>query len=88
MVQESFEERLSDRAANIESIISGFLPKEEGYPQTVIEAMNYSILAGGKRIRPVMMQETYRLLTVPQKQIPVKRSQRSRLILHQRHQVR
>ncbi len=61
MVQERFEERLSDRAANIESIISGFLPKEEGYPKTVIEAMNYSILAGGKRIRPVMMQETYRL---------------------------
>ena len=63
MVQENFEQRLNDRAAHIEDIIKNFLPDEEGYPKTVIEAMNYSILAGGKRIRPVMMQETYRLFS-------------------------
>lgn len=34
---------------------------EEGYQKTVMEAMNYSILAGGKRLRPMLMLETYRL---------------------------
>ena len=32
-----------------------------GYHKTVAEAMNYSILAGGKRLRPMIMQETYKL---------------------------
>jgi geranylgeranyl diphosphate synthase type II len=41
--------------------ISSYLPKEEGYQKTVIEAMNYSFLAGGKRLRPILMLETYRL---------------------------
>ena len=45
----------------VEQIISSYLPKEEGYQKTVIEAMNYSFLAGGKRLRPILMLETYRL---------------------------
>ena len=44
-----------------EQIISSYLPKEEGYQKTVIEAMNYSFLAGGKRLRPILMLEAYRL---------------------------
>ncbi|HAT88601.1 MAG TPA: farnesyl-diphosphate synthase [Roseburia sp.] len=44
-----------------EQIISSYLPKKEGYQKTVIEAMNYSFLAGGKRLRPILMLETYRL---------------------------
>lgn len=44
-----------------EQIINSYLPKEEGYQKTVIEAMNYSFLAGGKRLRPILMLETYRL---------------------------
>lgn len=43
----------------IERIIKQYLPKEEGYAKKVIEAMNYSVLAGGKRLRPMLMQETY-----------------------------
>lgn len=45
----------------VEEIIIKYLPKEEGYQKTVIEAMNYSFLSGGKRLRPMLMQETYRL---------------------------
>lgn len=45
----------------VEEIIKKYLPSEDGYQKTLIEAMNYSMLAGGKRIRPTMMQETYRL---------------------------
>lgn len=48
-----------ERIKQIEEIISGYLPKEEGNQKTVIEAMNYSVLAGGKRLRPMLMQETY-----------------------------
>ncbi len=44
-----------------EQIISSYLPEENGYQKTVIEAMNYSFLAGGKRLRPILMLETYRL---------------------------
>ena len=37
------------------------LPAEKGYQKTVFQAMNYSVLAGGKRIRPILMLETYKL---------------------------
>ena len=49
------------RAEAIETIIKKYLPAEEGYQKQIMEAMNYSILAGGKRLRPMLMQETYRL---------------------------
>lgn len=49
------------RTEQIEQIIKGYLPKEEGYQKTIMEAMNYSVLAGGKRLRPMLMSETYRL---------------------------
>ncbi len=52
---------LQSKLKEVESIITGYLPKEEGLQKTVIEAMNYSVLAGGKRLRPMLMLETYRL---------------------------
>lgn len=55
----SFEEMLSERVKAVERILAVYLPKEEGCQKTVLEAMNYSILAGGKRLRPVLMKETY-----------------------------
>ena len=57
----NFNEEISAKTSEIETIIRKYLPAEEGYQKTVIEAMNYSILAGGKRLRPMLMQETYRL---------------------------
>ena len=45
----------------IEEMIREFLPKEKGFQKTILEALNYSILAGGKRLRPLIMHETYRL---------------------------
>lgn len=52
---------MKNRADEIDQILTQYLPKEEGYQKTVMEAMNYSILAGGKRLRPMLMQETYRM---------------------------
>lgn len=51
----------TERVNKIEEIIKAYLPKEEGYQKLVMEAMNYSILAGGKRLRPMLMEETFRL---------------------------
>ena len=52
---------LNTRVAEIDKIIAEYLPAEEDYQKTIMEAMNYSILAGGKRLRPMLMLETYRL---------------------------
>jgi len=57
----SFEDILSAKTAEVEGIVLQFLPKEEGLQKTVMEAMNYGMMAGGKRVRPMLMQETYRL---------------------------
>jgi geranylgeranyl diphosphate synthase type II len=57
----NFKEEQDNRVRYIESVIKGYLPTEEGYQKTIFEAMNYSILAGGKRLRPMLMLETYRL---------------------------
>ena len=55
----NFNESLTIKVENIENIIKKYLPKEEGYQRTVLEAMNYSMLAGGKRLRPMLMQEVF-----------------------------
>ena len=53
---------LTARAEEAEGVLKKYLPAETGYQKKVIEAMNYSLMAGGKRIRPVLMREVYRLL--------------------------
>ena len=57
----NIKEELNTRVAEIDKIIAGYLPAEEDYQKTIMEAMNYSVQAGGKRIRPMLMLETYRL---------------------------
>ena len=54
-----FEKQLQEKIAQIEALLQAYLPKEEGYRRTILEAMNYSVMAGGKRLRPMMMQEAY-----------------------------
>ena len=56
-----FEQMRKEKIAHIEDVLTKYLPKEEGYAKTVKEAMNYSVLAGGKRLRPMLMEETYRM---------------------------
>ncbi len=57
----NFDQELKEKIRYIETVLSAYLPKEEGYQKTVIEAMNYSVLAGGKRLRPMLMSETYEM---------------------------
>ncbi len=57
----SWESERNDKTARIEEMLRAYIPEEKGYQRTVLEAMNYSMLAGGKRLRPLMMYETYRM---------------------------
>lgn len=57
----NFTSERDARVAMIENVLKMYLPEECGYQKTVIEAMNYSVLAGGKRLRPMLMLETCRL---------------------------
>lgn len=57
----NFKEELQTRVNKIEEILQVYLPEETGWQKTVIEAMNYSVNAGGKRLRPMLMQETYKM---------------------------
>ncbi|MBQ2800595.1 MAG: polyprenyl synthetase family protein [Lachnospiraceae bacterium] len=52
---------MEQRVSKIEQILQEYLPKEEGFQENIMSAMNYSITAGGKRIRPMLMMETYQL---------------------------
>ncbi|HIX29159.1 MAG TPA: polyprenyl synthetase family protein [Candidatus Blautia stercoravium] len=58
----NFKEELKQKTARAEQVITSFLPKEEGFARHMAEAMNYSMQAGGKRLRPVFMAEMYELL--------------------------
>lgn len=57
----NFKEELGRHTQEVQEIIEKYLPKEEGFQKTVLEAMNYSVRAGGKRLRPMLMLETYRM---------------------------
>ena len=53
--------KLELRTKEVQDIIYTYAPAEEGFQKTIFTAMNYSFQAGGKRLRPLLMQETYRL---------------------------
>jgi len=57
----TFRDEWSKRTEEVQEILYQYLPEETGYQKTLLQAMNYSMQAGGKRLRPLLMQETYRL---------------------------
>lgn len=61
MEASAFEHMLQERTDYAERVLREHLPKEEGLQRPIMEAMNYSLLAGGKRLRPILMYETYRM---------------------------
>lgn len=54
-----FQQQLATKITKIEQILSAYLPPEQGRARTVLQAMNYSVNAGGKRLRPLLLAETY-----------------------------
>ena len=57
----NFKEEQAKRVEAIEKILKKYLPAQEGHQKVIMEAMEYSVMAGGKRLRPMLMQETYKL---------------------------
>ena len=57
----NFDLELSKKVENVDEILKQYIPEETGYQKLVMEAMNYSLMAPGKRLRPILMGETYRL---------------------------
>lgn len=56
-----FMEELQQKLEHINNVLEKFLPAEEGQQRIIFEAMNYSVRAGGKRLRPMLMEETYHM---------------------------
>ena len=56
-----FKDEFKKAVAETEAIVYSYLPAEEGHQKTIFEAMNYSMQAGGKRIRPLLMHEVYKM---------------------------
>lgn len=57
-----FKQLLKERINYIEGLLNNYTPKEEGYQKTIMEAMNYSLKAGGKRLRPILTLESCRIV--------------------------
>lgn len=57
----NFDVEMKERVHDIEARLQKFLPEEAGYQKTVFQAMNYSVNAGGKRLRPMLMLEVYHM---------------------------
>lgn len=56
-----FMEELQQKVEHINDVLEKFLPAEEGQQRIIFVAMNYSVRAGGKRLRPILMEETYHM---------------------------
>lgn len=57
----NYAESRDEKVKEIEEILKSYLPEQNGYQKIIMDAMEYSLMAGGKRLRPMLMQETYRL---------------------------
>ncbi len=56
-----FKQEMIKRTEHIEDILKKYLPSEKDFQQTCFDAVNYSVLNGGKRLRPMIMNEVYKL---------------------------
>lgn len=54
----NFKEELEKKTGEVEAVVKRYLPAQEGYQRRVLEAMDYAVSAGGKRLRPLLMRET------------------------------
>ncbi|TAN70011.1 polyprenyl synthetase family protein [Paraclostridium sordellii 8483] len=58
----NFNCELKNRVNKIEQILNEYMPKEEGYQKKIFESMNYSLKAGGKRLRPILTLEACKIV--------------------------
>ncbi len=61
----SFADRLADYQARVETALDHWLPAEDRNPARLHQAMRYAVMAGGKRVRPLLIYATGEALDVP-----------------------
>ena len=57
----NFNDELKARTQHVNAVLHDYMPEEKGFQRTLIAAMNYSVEAGGKRLRPIMMKCAYQM---------------------------
>ncbi|MDO4488116.1 MAG: polyprenyl synthetase family protein [Eubacteriales bacterium] len=57
-----FKAKLNLYSNYTNKVVCSYLPEEEGYQKTILEASNYSVINGGKRLRPMMMLASFELI--------------------------
>ena len=57
----NFKAEMNERVEQIEQILDQYLPHKEGLQKTVLTAMTTTVKAGGKRLRPMLINETYKM---------------------------
>ena len=60
-MEDKFSEYYGELKASADEKLKSFIPEEKGLQKTLIEAMNYSLLSGGKRLRPILMLEAWKI---------------------------
>ncbi|MDR1765678.1 MAG: polyprenyl synthetase family protein [Lachnospiraceae bacterium] len=55
------DKQIEAKVKEVNEALRAYLPKEEGQQRTIFEAMNYSVWAGGKRLRPMFLQSVYEM---------------------------
>ena len=66
---EGFIAQLDQWRARMEDALSRRLPPSGRLPQRLHEAMRYSVLGGGKRVRPILLLATAQALGLPEAQV-------------------
>ncbi len=59
----NFKEELKMRTERVEEIVMKYLPQESDFQKTIVDASRYAVLCGGKRLRPLIMMEVYRMFS-------------------------
>ena len=54
----NYKELKIEKVQQIEQLLKEYLPEKTGYQKEIMDAMEYSVMAGGKRLRPMLMRET------------------------------
>ena len=60
-MNEDFKSQLEQKTEDINILLDRYLPIASGYFRKISEAVNYSVRAGGKRLRPILLLEVFRL---------------------------
>lgn len=56
-----FKQEQEENISYVEDVLKNYLPKNPSFQKTIYDAMEYSVMAGGKRLRPMMMYQAYKM---------------------------